>query len=380
MLGRRAEVTLDRSRTPRTVLDAGIVAGAGGGIEKTLLAAARFHEGAGYRSVLALVHPALDPGFEKLRARAAELRVELHDRAEMFPFSPLTVAWFARLCREHGVDIWHAHDYKTDLIGLLLQPLLGFSLVSTLHGWSEDTRRTRLYFALDRRVIRRYEQVIAVSSGLHSEARRLGVPRERLSLIENGVDTEEYRCSGVPRSTASALHIGAAGRLTPEKGFLELIAAVEALLEEGHDIRLSIAGDGPQRGALEERIGASRHPARLALVGFIDDMRTFYAELDLFCLSSLREGLPNVVLEAMAMSLPVVATTAGGLSTFLRDGDDALLCAPGSPAALGDALRAAIASPELRLRLGQAARARVERECSFALRMQRVFTVYDRLS
>jgi hypothetical protein len=161
-------------------------------------------------------------------------------------------------------------------------------------------------------VIRRYEQVIAVSSGLHAEARRLGVPHEHLSLIENGVDTEEYRCSGVPRSTAGPLHIGAAGRLTPEKGFLELIAAVEAMLEEGHDIRLSIAGDGPQRGALEERIRASRHSSRLALVGFIDDMRTFYAELDLFCLSSLREGLPNVVLEAMAMSLPVVATTAGG--------------------------------------------------------------------
>jgi len=109
-------------------------------------------------------------------------------------------------------------------------------------------------------------------------------------------------------------------------------------------------------------------------------MRTLYAELDLFCLSSLREGLPNVVLEAMAMSLPVVATTAGGLSTFLRDGDDALLCAPGSPAALADALRTAIASTELRFRLGQAARARVERECSFALRMRRVFAVYDRLS
>ena len=380
MLGRRAEVTLDSPRTPRTVLDAGIVAGAGGGIEKTLLAGARFHEGAGYRSVLAFVHPASDPGFEKLRSRGAALRVELHDRAETFPFSPLTVAWFARLCREHGVDIWHAHDYKTDLIGLLLQPLLGFSLVSTLHGWSEDTRRTRLYFALDRRVIRRYEQVIAVSSELHAEARRLGVPSERLSLIENGVDTEEYRFSGGPRSSAGTLHIGAAGRLTPEKGFLELIAAVEALLEEGHDIRLSIAGDGPQRGALEERIRASRHSARLALVGFIDDMRTFYAELHLFCLSSLREGLPNVVLEAMAMSLPVVATTAGGLSTFLRDGDDALLCAPGSPAALADALRTAIASPELRLRLGQAARARVERDCSFALRMQRVFAVYDRLT
>jgi glycosyltransferase involved in cell wall biosynthesis len=89
--------------------------------------------------------------------------------------------------------------------------------------------------------------------------------------------------------------------------------------------------------------------------------------------------MPNVVLEAMAMSLPIVATSAGGLSTFLRDGNDALLCPPGSPAALADALRTAIRSPDLRARLGQAARIRVEQECSFAQRMQRVFAVYDRL-
>lgn len=86
---------------PRTVLDAGIVAGAGGGIEKTLLAGARLHERAGFHSVLALVHPPSDLGFETLRARAAALGVELHDRAEKFPFSPLTVGWLARLCREY---------------------------------------------------------------------------------------------------------------------------------------------------------------------------------------------------------------------------------------------------------------------------------------
>ena len=101
-------------------------------------------------------------------------------------------------------------------------------------------------------------------------------------------------------------------------------------------------------------------------------MRTFYAELDLFCLSSLREGPPNVVLEAMPCRCRS-SRRPQGLSTFLRDGDDALLCAPGSPAALADALRTAIASTELRLRLGQVARARVERECSLALRMRRVF-------
>jgi glycosyltransferase involved in cell wall biosynthesis len=86
------------------------------------------------------------------------------------------------------------------------------------------------------------------------------------------------------------------------------------------------------------------------------------------------------VLEAMALSLPVVATTAGGLSTFLRDGDDALLCAPGSPAALADAFAHLRSLTELRSGWVRLPAARVERECSFALRMRRVFAVYDRLS
>ena len=108
-------------------------------------------------------------------------------------------------------------------------------------------------------------------------------------------------------------------------------------------------------------------------------MRTFYDELDVFCLSSLREGLPNVVLEAMAMMCPVVATSVGGLSTFLRHDVDALLCPPGSPTALADALRTAIGSPELRLRLADQARRRVEADGSLDRRMSRLFAVYERL-
>lgn len=363
----------------RTVLDCGIVAGAGGGIEKTLIAGAVPRDGDRYRSIVALVHPPADSSFASLRERAAASGVELLDRAEAFALSPLTVAWFASLCRRHRVQIWHGHDYKTNLIGLLLQPRLGFSLVATLHGWSERTWRTRLYFGIDRQVVRRYHQVVAVSSALHDEARRLGIPDERLSLIENGVDTDQYRRVAPELRSLGTLRIGAAGRLTPEKGFLELIAAVEGLLDEGLDVRLAIAGEGPQAAALGRRIRESRHRERLALPGYVNDMREFYATIDVFCLSSLREGLPNVVLEAMSMSLPVVATAAGGLATFLHDGRDALLCPPGSVPDLRDALRRLAQSPELQGRLSAAARARVVADCSFAERMRRMYAVYDRL-
>ena len=363
----------------KTVLDAGIVAGAGGGIEKTLLRGARHHAGTRYRPVVALVHPAGDDSFWRLRVRAVDCGVTLLDRAEAFPFSPLTLAWFAGICRREKVAIWHGHDYKTDLIGLLLRPVFGFALVSTLHGWSERSRRTRLYFAVDRQAIRRYDQVIAVSSELYAAARGLRIPGGRLSLIENGVDTEEYRRDPTARSESGPLRIGGAGRLTSEKGFLTLIASVEALLDEGLDLRLEIAGEGPQRAEIEDRIRQSRHGSRLLLRGYVRDMHSFYAGLDVFCLSSLREGLPNVVLEAMAMSLPVVATAAGGLATFLRDGVDGLLCPPGSTAALQDALRSVALAPDLRASLAAAARERVVTQCSFADRMTKLFSVYDRL-
>jgi glycosyltransferase involved in cell wall biosynthesis len=366
----------------KTVLDAGIVAGAGGGIEKTLVLGARHHAGTRYRSVIALVHPLADESFERLRARALDHDVRLLDRAEAFPFSPLTLAWFAGICRRERVAIWHGHDYKTDLIGLLLRPLFGFALVSTLHGWSERSRRTRLYFAVDRLAIRRYDEVIAVSSELYAAAQRLHIPARRLSLIENGVDTEQYRRD--PRDDRASdpsrrLRVGGAGRLTPEKGFIDLLAAVETLLDEGLDLELEIAGEGPQRAELEDRIRRSKHRSRLALRGYVADMREFYSGLDIFCMTSLREGLPNVVLEAMAMSLAIVSTSAGGLATFLRDRSDALLCAPGSVPALSEALRALARSPELRGRLAAAARERVVAQCSFADRMRKLFSVYDRL-
>ena len=376
--GSQYQVLPAPSTEPITVLDAGIVTGAGGGIEKTLVTGAPYHERTRYRSVVALLHPTRDRAFEVLRARALAAGTELYDREESFPFSPATVAWFAGLCRRHSVSIWHGHDYKTNAIGLLLQPLFGYSTVCTLHGWSERSIRTRAYFALDRHVIRHYDEVIAVSNDLYDSAETLGVASERLTLNLNGVDTDHYRRQTQLR-TAFPLRIGAAGRLVPEKGFDILIYAVQALLDEGHDVELVIAGEGAGRQMLESQVARSRYASRLKLLGHVDDMHTFYEGLDIFCLSSLREGLPNVVLEAMAMSVPLVATAVGGIPHLLDDGRDALICIPSSSDSLRQALRTLIGDSELRTRLANEARKKAEKH-SLAARMTKLFVVYDRLS
>lgn len=384
-----------------TVLDVRIVSGTGGGPDKTILNSPRHLEHTRYRNVAAYIHAPGDPGFASIAARAEERRCPLIAIPDPHPFDVRTLAKLADVCRSLDVRIWHGHDYKSNLFGVLLERLCDLRLVTTVHGWVKHTAKTPLYFAIDRFALRRHREVIAVSRDLYDASLAAGVMRDRLTLIENAIDTDEFRRSapahdsplrrtppgrlvagapgGLVAGAPGRLVVGAVGRLSEEKGFHLLVEAVERVLDRGLDVELWIAGEGDQRARLDVQIGASRWRERMRLLGFQRDVRALFEALDVFALSSLREGLPNVVLEAMAMEVPVLATRCGGMEAFARDGEDALLVPAGDAGALADALERLVRDADLRRRLSLAARAKIEREHGFAQRMQRVRAIYDRL-
>src|SRR5262249_31130017 len=156
---------------------------------------------------------------------------------------------------------WHGHDYKSNALGLLLQRFWPMRLVTTVHGWVKQTRRTPLYYGLDRLCLRRYEKVLCVSSDLHEQCLASGVDHERSLVIENGIDTADYTRR---HSVANAKHqlgiphgrvvIGAAGRLSAEKGFDVLVRAVDSLLQRGLDAELLILGEGDELTRLQALI------------------------------------------------------------------------------------------------------------------------------
>lgn len=368
------------------MLHARIVSGTGGGPEKTILNSPRFLEGTRWREMALYLHAPDDPGIEVLRARALERRCPFHTLADKYPFDPRTLKKCAELCRALDVRIWHGHDYKSNLFGVLLRKRCNLRLVTTVHGWVKHTSRTPLYFAVDRWSLKRYEEVVCVSQDLFDECARIGVPRERLTLIENAIDTEEFKRTKPSGSSplrrdmpGSRLLVGAVGRLSEEKGFHFLIEAAERCLDRGLDLELWIAGEGDQKERLTAQIAASRHAPRLKLLGFREDMKELFAVMDVFALSSLREGLPNVVLEAMAMEVPVLATRCGGMEAFAKDGEDALLVDAGSVDALERGLTRLATDAGLRARLSRNARAKIERESSFRRRMERFAEIYERL-
>jgi glycosyltransferase involved in cell wall biosynthesis len=376
----------EKGRDEIVVLDARVVSGTGGGPDKTILNSPRFLVQAGYRNLCVYLHPPGDPGFEQLRKRARIAEAPLISIPDRGPWDWRVIGRTLDICRRERVAIWHGHDYKSNALGLLLRRFWPMRLVTTVHGWVKHTRRTPLYYRIDRFCLPRYERVICVSKDLQDECLKIQVPAERCLLIENGIDLAEYSRTRTIAEARQALGIapgrlvvGAVGRLSAEKGFDLLIRAVDRLARAGFDLELLIAGEGdeePRLRALASELGCGE---RVRLLGFQANVKELYQAFDVFVLSSLREGLPNVLLEAMALEVPVLATRIAGVPRLIDDESNGLLIEPGSVDELTHALERLLRDGELRQRLAHAGRETIAARYSFAVRMQRIQAIYDEL-
>lgn len=375
---------ISASRAAPVIFDTRVVTGSGGGPEKTILNSPRFLEPLGYRMICGYMHPPADPGYEVIRQKAERSGAPLISIPDRGPWDWRVVTELLRVCRREKVAIWHGHDYKTNALGLLLKRFWPMRLVTTVHGWVQHTARTPLYYKLDQLCLTRYERVICVSDDLLDACRECGVSARNLVLLENGIDATEYtrRQAIAKAKTALGLPVtgfvvGAVGRLSAEKAFDVLIRAVHALIRRGHDVRLVIVGEGGERANLERLAAELGIGERICLPGWQADVRGYFEAMDVFALSSLREGLPNVVLEAMALEVPVVATRVNGVPRLVQDGRNGLLVEAGDEAGLATALLGMIGNEGLRTVLRETGRRTVEGRYSFAARMQKLKQLYD---
>jgi glycosyltransferase involved in cell wall biosynthesis len=352
------------------VLDTRVVNGTGGGPDKTILNSPRFLAAAGYKNLCAYMHPPGDPGFRYLRQKARAWQAPLLSVPDAGPLDWSVIPRLLEICRRERVAIWHGHDYKSNALGIILQRFWPMRLVTTVHGWVKHTRRTPLYYKIDKLCLRHYDTVICVSEDLHEECLASGVPLGRCVLVENGIDLDAYTRKLSLEQAKRSLH------LAPDQF---VIRAVDQLIRGGLDVQLLLVGDGDQKDALQALIAELGRANRIRLFGYRPDATEIYQAMDVFALSSHREGLPNVLLEAMALEVPVVATRIAGIPRVIQDGQNGLLVDPGASAGLAQALARLLGDAELRARLRQAGRRTVEARYSFAARMHKVGALYDEL-
>lgn len=369
------------------VLHTRVVTGTGGGPEKTILNSPRFLAQHGLDSACLFMRPPADPGFATLEAKAQAAGAEITGVDDRGPLDRSVFHECLRICRERQVDIWHAHDYKSNALGLLLKRFHPMRLVTTAHGWVRFTSRTPLYYCIDRFCMKRYDHVICVSQDLYNRCHKLGVRDDRLSLIDNAIVADNYDPSPPTLEERSrfgfgsdVVLLGACGRLSEEKGFSALINVVERLIRSGLQVNLAIAGEGHLRDQLQQQIEEQNLQQNVRLVGFLKDPRELYRAIDIFVLSSLREGLPNVVLEAMASQRTVVTTNVNGIPRLVTDGRNGIVVDCDNEDLLYRCIRSCIESPSRCSSLAAAGRRTVEDSFSFERRMQKIVDVYRGLT
>jgi glycosyltransferase involved in cell wall biosynthesis len=376
------------ARRPVRVLELRSVWGTGGGPEKTILLGAARTDPSRHLVTVCYIRDTRDPVFGPAQ-KADGLPIEYVEVRERHSFDPAIWPALRRLVRERGIEIVHAHDYKTNLLGFLLERREPVVAMSTVHGWTGHSLREKVaYYPLDKRILARYRRLVAVSTDIRNELVRTGSRPERVETILNAIDhrafwrdrarEQEARLQlGLP---ADRFVIGAVGRLEPQKRFDLLMDAFARLRSTRPDLLLAIAGDGSQRAALQAHADALGLGESCRLLGHCNDVPLVHHALDLFVQSSEYEGTPNAVLEAMALETPIVATEAGGTAELVRDGVEGLVVPTHDAAALTEAIEAALSDPAAAAARVRAARSRVEGELSFETRMQRLDAIYDELA
>lgn len=368
------------------VLHTRIITGVGGGPEKTILNSPRFLQKDGIDSACLFMHPPNDEGFAEIQSRAELSGAEAISVDDSGPIDWRAVRQCIRICRERNVTVWHGHDYKSNAIGLLVRRFHKMKLVTTVHGWVLQTKKTPLYYWVDRTSLKWYDQVICVSQDLFERCQQIGVRDDRLSLIENAIVVEDYDRTvskadakekfGVP---SDRFLLGACGRLSPEKGFDLLIKAVKNVVADGRDVGLLIAGEGQIQAELQTQIDAAGLQDRVKLVGFLSDPRDLYQAIDLFVLSSLREGLPNVVLESMATQVPILTTRVAGIPAVMTHEENGYIVDCDSEEQLESGLRRCLDDELLRATIATGGKEKVIADLSFSARMEKVRRVYESL-
>jgi glycosyltransferase involved in cell wall biosynthesis len=261
----------------------------------------------------------------------------------------------------------HTHGYRPDVQGGSAARGAGVPAVSTVHGFTGGDAKNRVYEGLQRRALRRFAAVVAVSRPLVGQLVAGGVARDRVHLVPNAYQLEGEPLGRTPArarlglsAAAGDFVIGWVGRLSREKGPDILVEALGLLPD--HHTRAVVIGDGPDRAALQARAAALGLADRIDWLGIVPGAARCFTAFDCFALSSRTEGTPIVLLEAMAAGVPIVAAAVGGVPDVVSS-EEALLVTPGDPAALARALRqVADDSAAAATRAGRAAaRLRAER-------------------
>jgi len=278
--------------------------------------------------------------------------------------------------RQAGIE--HVHSVYTTTVALIMTQVFDIRLSLTIHGPSEffDPEGFRI-----REKVAAAELVTGISYFCRSQIMLWSAPSDwhKIEVAPLGIDTEGWQPAAF-RERPLPFELISVGRLSDVKGYPLLMEAVALLVSEGRQVRLRLVGDGPDGQQLQERARQLGIAGQVIFEGWKtqDELRRLYSGSDLCVLSSFAEGVPVVLMEAMATGVPCVAPRITGIPELIRDGIEGLLVTPSNVADLASAIRELMDKPELRRQMATLARLRIADQYELRKNVLRLSKLFSR--
>jgi len=313
-------------------------------------------------------------------ARAKNLPVFQIDSENSF--NPGQIFQLKRFLKTWRIDLLCTHGYKSNLVGFWATLGTKIGQIAFVRGWTGEDWKVKIYDWLDRLWIRCADRIVCVSEAKKRELLKLKIPSRKVAVIHNAFPLQNLRV-GMNfdlrkkfKLTADSKIIASFGRLSPEKGQKYLILAAERLLKRGLDLKALIFGEGKEKNALQSLIDELKIKREVFLPGFVENPLDYMRQVDLVVNPSLTEGLPNVILEALALRKPVVATSVGGTQEIIEDGRTGYLVPPNNPEALADKIQLALENPAKTRHLAEEGYKLVQTKFSLQLQTEKMQNLY----
>jgi glycosyltransferase involved in cell wall biosynthesis len=286
--------------------------------------------------------------------------------------------WMRRIGRNH----LHVHlGSQAATVGLLAKRVFGFGFSMTVHG-PDEFYDVRGQFLSEKIVAADF--IFCISHFARSQLMKLSPYGcwEKLHVSRLGVDPDVFAPRAPGRDAGAPFEVLCVGRLTPAKGQHVLIDAMKLLKDQGRAVRLRIVGEGPDGTSLRAQAGRLNLGDTITFEGAVnqDRIRVFYSQADCFCLPSFAEGIPVVLMEAMAMGIPCVTTHITGIPELITHRETGLLTAPADVTGLAANIAALMDEPDLAVRISGAGRAKVVADYDLARNTQVLAALFGGLT
>lgn len=298
------------------------------GAERVVTEISKMHKKWGLSPIIGIIRNAYNPHTELARY-AADCGLECEIFFCRDRWDRQMVYEIRRYIEDVGVDIIHSHGYKSDIY-CYFSATQKNKIVATNHNWIMSNPKMVAYCMIDALFLRKFDCVVAVSKNVKNKMLRLGVPLRKITVIHNGVNAREFfpvqgiskgggRENMEAKRKEKTITIGSLGSFKRQKGYEFLLMAFATLLRKYKNLRLILGGDGYLKAdliKLAKRLSVDKY---VVFAGYQKDINRFLSSIDIFVISSIEEGLPMVLLEAMAAGKPVVTTNVGDIGEVIRN-------------------------------------------------------------